>query len=181
MRTRIVTLLAAVAVAGQVTSAQSRATTPEVTVKAAYLYNFAKFTDWQTLDPGAPVTLCIVGDPKVAAALVTTVRGQSVAGHTVAVEAVSGAVPVRACHLLFISTSATRASAGMLGSVRGLPVLTVSDDRDFARKAGIIELFVDEAGRMRFAINTDAVARSGLHLSSRLLGLAQIVRDINAH
>jgi hypothetical protein len=30
---------------------------------------------------------------------------------------------------------------------------------------------------MRFFINTDAAERAGLHLSSRLLGLAKIVRD----
>ena len=30
---------------------------------------------------------------------------------------------------------------------------------------------------MRFAINVDAADRSGLRLSSRLLGLAKIVRD----
>jgi hypothetical protein len=30
---------------------------------------------------------------------------------------------------------------------------------------------------MRFAINLDAVQRSGLNLSSRLLGLARLMRD----
>ena len=57
-----------------------------------------------------------------------------------------------------------------------LPVLTVSDGKGFSLAGGIIELYV-EGGRMRFAINLDAADRSGLRLSSRLLGLAKIVRN----
>jgi hypothetical protein len=43
----------------------------------------------------------------------------------------------------------------------------------------MIELFVD-GGHMRFAVNVDSVQRAGLHLSSRLLGLARIVRSSHA-
>ena len=57
-----------------------------------------------------------------------------------------------------------------------LPVLTVGDGKGFSHAGGIIELFV-EGGKMRFAINMDAAERAGLHLSSRLLGLAKVVRD----
>jgi hypothetical protein len=45
-----------------------------------------------------------------------------------------------------------------------------------ANLTGIIELYV-EGGRMRFAINVDAVERSGLCISSRLLGLAKVIRN----
>jgi hypothetical protein len=64
-----------------------------------------------------------------------------------------------------------------LEAIRALPVLTVSDGKDFSQAAGIIELYV-EGGRMRFAINLDAADRSGLRLSSRLLGLAKIIRNV---
>ena len=45
-------------------------------------------------------------------------------------------------------------SLGGLDTVASLPVLTISDGKDFARAGGIIELYID-AGRMRFAINVD--------------------------
>src|ERR1700687_854921 len=67
----------------------------------------------------------------------------------------------------------------MLDSVRLLPILTVSDGSGFAQTSGMIELFV-EGGHMRFAVNVDSVERSGLHLSSRLLGLAKIVGSAHA-
>ena len=69
--------------------------------------------------------------------------------------------------------------SGPLIGIRKQPVLTVSDGNGFAAAGGIIELYVDK-GRMRFAINLDAVEQSGLNLSSRLLGLARIVRGVPA-
>ncbi len=39
-----------------------------VDVKAAFLYNFAKFAEWPALSPGAPIALCVVGDDPIAAA-----------------------------------------------------------------------------------------------------------------
>jgi hypothetical protein len=77
---------------------------------------------------------------------------------------------------VFIPDAETRRGAERLGSLKTLPVLTVSDRKGFAESGGIIELYVD-GGRVRFAINVDAVERSGLRLSSRLLGLAKVIRD----
>src|ERR1700674_1790377 len=51
-------------------------------VKAAFLYNFAKFAEWPALLSGARLVVCIVGDDEVAGALVETVRGQNISGHT---------------------------------------------------------------------------------------------------
>ena len=140
------------------------------------LFNFAKFAEWPTLPPGAPIVVCIVGDDGIAAALVTTVRGQQIGGHTLEVRRAQERAKWRVCQVLFISDADTRPAAGGLDGIRMLPVLTVSDGRGFSQGSGIIELYV-EGARMRFAINVDAAERSGLHLSSRLLGLAKVIRD----
>ena len=149
---------------------------PDVAVKAAFLYNFAKFVDWPALPAGAPIVVCVVGHDGIAAALVETVRGQNISGHRLDVRVLQDSARWRACQLLFIADAETRRSPGGLDEIRTLPVLTVSDGKDFAVAGGIIELYV-EAGRMRFAINLDAADRSGLRLSSRLLGLAKVIRD----
>jgi hypothetical protein len=150
--------------------------TSDVAVKAAFLYNFAKFTDWPGLSAGAAIVFCIVGDDRIAAALVETLSEQKISGHTLEVWRPQDSAKWRTCNLLFIAEGETRRSAGGLGGIRTLPVLTVSDGKGFCQAAGIIEFYV-EGGRMRFAINVDAAERSGLHLSSRLLGLAKVVRD----
>jgi hypothetical protein len=149
---------------------------PDVAVKAAFLYNFAKFAEWPALPAGAPLLVCIVGEDNVAAAVIETVRGQNISGHTLEVWQPHDSATWPMCHLLFIANAETERSTDGLVRIKTLPVLTVSDGSGFSQGGGIIELYV-EAGRMRFAINVDAVTRSGLRLSSRLLGLAKIVRN----
>jgi hypothetical protein len=174
--------LAATFVASSATAASARASADvaqDVAMKAAFLYNFAKFAEWPALPAGVPLLVCIVGNEGIAAALVETVRGQNISGHPLEIRRAQESAAWRACHVLFIAEAETRRSAGELGEVKGLPVLTVSDGKGFSQASGIIELFV-EGGRMRFAINVDAAEASGLRLSSRLLGLAKIIRNGHA-
>jgi hypothetical protein len=170
-------LLAWLAMSGVVRAAADPIS--EVAIKAAFLYNFAKFTEWPALAPDAPITLCVVGDGRLAAALIDTVRHQRIGEHAIAAKSIASDSPLRACDVLFIATAEMRRAMVIVDTLKTLPILTVSDDKDFARSGGIVE-FVVESGRMRFSINTDAAGRSGLRLSSRLLGLAKIVRDDHA-
>jgi hypothetical protein len=148
----------------------------DVPVKAVFLYNFVKFATWPALLPGAPIIACVVGDERIADALVETVRGQTISGHTFAVRRSRDSATWSTCHLLFIADAETQRSAAGLDEIKRLAVLTVSDRQGFAQAGGIIEFYV-EGARMHFAINVDAAERSGVHLSSRLLGLAKVVRD----
>lgn len=148
----------------------------DTAITAAFLFNFAKFTEWRSLQPAAPLTLCVVGDGRIASALVETVRGQRISERPIEVKGMGRDGPVQSCHLLFISNAETRSARPVLDTLKSLPILTVSDGRGFAKADGIIELFI-ESERMRFAINPGAAERAGLHLSSRLLGLARIERN----
>ena len=151
---------------------------PDVAVKAAFLYNFAKFVEWPAMASGARLVVCAVGDDAIAAALVETVRGQNISGHPIDVSRPQDSRAWRGCHLLFIADVETRRSAGGLNELKMLPVLTVSDGKGFAQAGGIIELYLEDT-KIRFVINVDAGERSGLRLSSRLLLLAKVIRDRN--
>jgi len=149
---------------------------PNAAIKAAFLLNFAKFAEWPALPPDARITLCVVGSDEIARALSDIVRVQSISGHALQVAQPSDSAMWPTCQVLFISDSELRKAAGALQYLQPLPVLTVSDGKAFSQAGGIVELFV-EGGRMRFAINVDSADRSGVRLSSRLLGLAQVVRS----
>jgi len=150
--------------------------TLDVAVKAAFLFNFAKFTEWPTLPAGARILFCVVGDEAVTAALGGTVRGQNVGGHVLDVSRAPDVAEWRTCQLLFVADTEIQRVSGGLAGIKTLPVLTVSDHKGFAQTAGIVELYV-EGGRMRFAINVDVAEQAGLRLSSRLLGLARVIRN----
>jgi hypothetical protein len=65
-------------------------------------------------------------------------------------------------------SEAAQAVAGLQDS----PVLTISDIPGFGDTGGMAQFFF-ERGRLRFTIRVDAVKRSGLKMSSRLLNLAK--------
>jgi hypothetical protein len=154
-------------------SAQSAA---PAMLKAAYLFNFTKFAEWPGVPAGSPLQLCVLGDPGVSDELSTLVRGQRVNEHELQVVKLSKGEPVKACQVLYVAAAETIAAGPALEGSRGLPILTVSDRGGFAASTGTIEFFV-ERDRMRFSINVDAVQRSKVRISSRLLAMAKIVRD----
>jgi YfiR/HmsC-like len=154
------------------TSAQT-ASAPAL--KAAFLFNFAKFAEWPLASRSGPLTICVLGDPAVADALERTVNEQTIGGRRVTLSRVT-VEALRACHLLYLSGLDPQRIRAMVDELRASPVMTVSDADGFAESGGVIGLF-PEAGRMRFAINTDAAQRAGLRISSRVLSLAKIVKD----
>lgn len=176
---RRVTCIAALVLAMLSAPAPARAIAadaPDIAVKAAFLYNFVKFAEWPALPAAAPIVVCIVGDDGIAAAVAETVRGQNIGGHALEVSRSRDSTAWRGCHLLFVGDREIKQFAAAKGGIKGQPVLTVSDGKGFARAGGVIELFIED-GRMRFAINLDVMEQTGVHLSSRLLGLAKVVRN----
>ena len=146
-------------------------------LKAAFLYNFAKFAEWPAdASPGGPLTLCVLHDSASEDALVRLVRGASINGRAVTVSMGAPKAKIRACHVLYIADVDPDAIVAILEEVKGAPVLTVGDGDTFPQRGGIVGLTVED-GRMRFAINPDAAQRSGVRLSSKLLSLAKLVRD----
>jgi hypothetical protein len=162
-----------------VAGTMSAQTAPEPTLKAAFLYNFAKFAEWPAdATPADPLLICVLGDPAIADALDETVKGRTIDGRKVVVSRVKRE-GVRGCHVLYLAGLDTKAANQMVDELKNAPVLTVSDREQFAENGGIAGLFVEQ-GRMRFAINVDAAQRCRLRISSRLLSLAKIVKDASA-
>jgi hypothetical protein len=152
------------------------ASAPEV--KAAFLYNFAKFAEWpaDVLPAGAPIVFCIADDRKLAEALDEATAGRDAGGHPLLVRRTDLDGPVRSCHVLYAGGLDDRGAVELVRSLEGSAVLSVSDHGTFANFGGVMHLFVQD-GRMRFAVNVDASARQRLRLSSHLLSLALIVKD----
>ncbi|MCA1584578.1 MAG: YfiR family protein [Acidobacteria bacterium] len=150
----------------------------EVALKAAFIYNFAKFTEWpqEVLPSAASLTACVIGDAAVGDALQRAIKGRMVAGHGMSVSRVTADGSLQSCHLLYLSGLPATQAAQIATGLRGSSVLTISDIDEFARLGGIAEFFV-ENGKMRFSINLESAKRSRLQLSSKLLALAALVES----
>lgn len=159
------------------TATAQSARAPEYQVKAAFLYNFAKFVEWPAPAlPGssAPFRICVLGHDPFGDALTTIVQGKSIAGHAILSLQVQSPAEARSCHVLFLSESDPENLKHELDRLRDLPVLTVGDSADFLPLGGMIN-FVLEQDRVRFEINLAAAERHHLKLSSKLLAVARVV------
>jgi hypothetical protein len=164
-----------VAVASPVVMAQQPAE-EERLLKAAFIYNFAKFTRWPEGtwdDDQASLNLCIAGTDELVTEL-ELLGGKVVKGRSLTVTRLNEQNVAESCHIIYVATSESTNDLTITHTLRDKAVLTVSEIPHFARSGGTIELFRKE-GRVRFIINLDVVRKSGLEISSRLLNLAEIV------
>jgi hypothetical protein len=150
----------------------------ESSLKAAFIYSFAKFTEWppDVLPPTATFSACVLGDSHIREALERAVKDRLLSGRVISVSEVQLAGSLRSCHLLYVSGVTAAQVTAMVAALKGAPVLTISDLDGFAQGGGIAQMFV-ENGKMRFDINLEVARRSRLQLSSKLLALAAHVHD----
>ncbi len=153
-------------------------TASEYQVKAAFLYNFAKFVEWSPeafSDSGAPLVVGIIGDDPFGSAIDQTIDGKTVNGRRLMIRRLKWGQNLRDCHVLFVSSSERQRLSQILERLKGASVLTVSEMDQFIQQGGIIG-FVIEASKVRFEINTSAAEQARLRISAKLLALATSVR-----
>lgn len=168
----VIVLLAGPAVAlEQSTAGAADSAEVETRVKAAFIFNFARFVEWPARLNAGPVRIGVMGHGDLSAPLEEAVRGKSVGGRTIRVTPVESADEAESCKILLIERSESKHSREIAEALAGKPVLTVSDDES-GSKEGIMIAFqlVDES--VRFQINQEAAERAGLKISSQLLKVA---------
>lgn len=153
-----------------------------IKVKAAYLYNFAKFIQWPEKSfegQEAPFVIGVLGGDPFGRILDDTVKAKKIAERPIELRRLRWSRPedravLTGCHILYISKSERYRLDDILVTLAERPVLVVSDVREFACDGGMIR-FVLEKGRIVFEVNREALKRAGLVASSKLLKLARIV------
>ena len=142
---------------------------PEYRLKAAFLFNFALFTEWPA-EVGNMLNLCIQGTDPFGNEL-DALQGKAVGSRTIDVQRRPAGDSLKDCQIVFIAPSAIGTLPRVLESIRGRPVLTVADSAGAARRGVALNLAVEQ-GKVSFAANLQAARGSGLNLSSKLLRVA---------
>lgn len=153
------------------------ATSQEYQVKAAFLFNFAQYTQWPSNsfpEATSPFVIGIIGNDPFGAMLDELVRGENVNGHPLVVQRYRRVEEIKACHILFSGESERKHLEDIFTQTKGRSILTVGDTEPFVRHGGMVR-FYTESGKIRFEINVEATKESHLEVSSRLLRLARVV------
>jgi hypothetical protein len=144
-------------------------------VKAAFLYNFAKYIEWpESAFPGGTFNLCVVADAAFVKRVDEILAGEAIDGHQVVRRTPTGVEDARACHILFLRQAEAVQTDEWLAAVATSPVLTVGDSSEFLARGGAVA-FVRDGDRVRFDISVHAAQLGGLTISSRLLRVARRV------
>jgi hypothetical protein len=155
------------------------ATTEEV--KAAFLFNFAKFVEWpeEASTDGTPLAIGVLGGDGIADVLRDIVRGKSIGTRPITVKRINGSEDFASFHMLFIGQSEKSRLPDILRRVERANVLTVSDIDRFCEVGGIIALTLEQ-NHVRFEVSLEAAERAHLKVSSKLLTLARVVYPVKA-
>jgi uncharacterized protein DUF4154 len=145
---------------------------PEYAVKAAYLYNFVKFTEWPNTQPPDSLTVCLYGKDPFGGFLDEAVRGKQAHGLPVLIRRLpAGDERLEGCQVLFFSSTARIEDA--LSRLQGRSILTVGESNGFVERGGMIGLVMDR-GSVRFDINLAAIGAGRLQVSSRLIEIGRL-------
>lgn len=150
----------------------------EYWLKAAFIYNFAKFVEWPAdvfKNESSPINLVVLGTDPFGTAL-DTIREKNIKGRKLVIRRISRIENLEECHLLFVCASERGQLRTILNSIKNQSILTISDMEKFAPLGGIIGLITVE-DKIQFEINLEAAQRQRLKISSELLKLARNMRS----
>lgn len=163
-------------------------------VKAAFIVNFMKFTNWPDdafESEQSPIRVCIIGKSPVGEYLETTLKTAKVHGRSLLQERLEiplrqqftsdesfesemadFAVRLTRCHMIYISQDDTPGVKELLGKTDLQHTLVIANDvKMLAKGAHLVFLIKD--GHVAFSASVDNINRTKLKVSSKLLQLAQ--------
>jgi hypothetical protein len=149
----------------------------EYEVKAAFLYNFARFVEWPPdtfHDPDAPFVIAVLGRDPFGSVLDETVAGKTVLGRRIEVRRASRPEEVGDAQIVFVSASERASLPSILKALDRPGRLIVGEMDGFAEHGGTIN-FTMQGRKVRFQINPTQAEQARLKMSSQLLKLATLV------
>jgi hypothetical protein len=136
----------------------------EAAVKAAYLYHFATFVDWpEQPAPGETLSIAVLDDVAVFEQLEQFLPGRTIDGMAVSARLVRSMDEFDEDEILYIGRTDNRKLDNLLADT--VPELTgclVVIDATGGIRPGAAINFIYLADRIRFEIDRDAAAQSGL-------------------
>ena len=143
----------------------------EAAVKSAFLFNFFKFIEWPNAASESAYHLCTTANDNLGDSLLV-LKNKTINNNPMAIRRGVNGQDLKDCHMVFISSSEN--TAAIVGDLKGLPVVTVSDKPNFIDQGGMIGL-VQGDNRLGFEINLDVANAAGVHISAQMLKLAKRV------
>ncbi len=139
--------------------------------RARFVIDLIDQVEWpvETIaDTGQKFTISVIGDSAMAARLQELVKEASAETRKISIKTASSDGDLIASQMIFIGTEELPVLAQTLKSIRGKPILTVSDSKGFAGYGVMVEL-ISKSDKLEFAINKMAMKEASLKISEKFL------------
>jgi hypothetical protein len=142
---------------------------PEYRLKAAFIYNFALFTEWPA-EVGSTLNLCVYGHDPFGEEI-NALQSKPVGVRRLVVRRITSVPELSACQVVFIAEASSDGISRVLATLHGATVLTIADAPGAARQGVALNMSVMN-DKITFEANLSAARAANLKLSSKLLSLA---------
>lgn len=147
-------------------------------VKAAYLLNFIRYTEWPApvfSDEKSPLLVCLIGTESFKEIMQEAAAIQKISERSVVVKRIDDHSTIsKECHVVYVGRALVSQDTELMNIIKDKPILTVGESELFANGGGMIS-FVSEPETIQFLVNLGAAEQAGLKISSRMLSLAKKV------
>jgi hypothetical protein len=141
-------------------------------IKAAYVYNFAKFVEMSGADEKS-IRLCVLGKDDLNGAMLSLHRRMA-QGREIQVRKDVPADQIKDCAMAFVGDSDARLLPSLVRLLGNAQVLLVSDARQAIDLGAHLSLHFND-DRVEFDVNLLNLQKSNIKASSQMLKLARVV------
>ena len=160
----------------------SYADSNEEKFKAAFIYNFSRFSTWPESSLSEHLRICIITENSLGSAL-KALETRSAHNRKLVVRNLSMFDNINDCAVVYLPSANVRLQQQLIERARHQEILTISNGVTFVEMGGIIgfeevlaERKFKQTIRLGFAINLNAAKQAGIKLSSKLLSLAMEIK-----
>lgn len=152
----------------------------EYIAKAAFIFNFTKFVEWEKPDANAAPTFVIgvIGDSPIQQHLLDLAASKTINNKKIEVVKCAAKTPEACrCQILFVpETITTTEFKNFISELSTKDVLIISERKGFLDQGSAINFLMIE-NRIKFEISIQSLNKSHLKASSQLLKLASTIQN----
>jgi uncharacterized protein DUF4154 len=174
LRKYIILFVTTIILVGSFSFRPEQMDTQEYILKAAFLYRFTDYIDWGNTNTNSDFTIAILGKSSITNPLIEIAREKKIQGKRIVIKEYQDINDIVDCQVLFISHNYQPGIETVIAKLNNNQALIVAEQPDACAKGAHINFLISD-NRLKFEINANAAARTGLKISSELLQHAILV------
>jgi hypothetical protein len=146
----------------------------EYNLKAAFIFNFTKFIEWDTEVLNDEFIIGIIGPSPIYMPLVEISHVEKVNGKKIIIKKFNSVKDATFCHIVFIAADASVKEEELLLMSANKGTLTISEKKELSSMGTAINFMIVNH-KLKFELNSHAINSTGLKVSSQLMKLSILI------